>query len=402
VLLTDAVVVTPDRLVPGGTVVVEDGTIVDVVSRRYPPGPDVVDLAGRYLLPGLVDLHNDAIETAVAPRPGGRFPVDFALLHLDRALAAAGVTTQFHAVSFSERDIQAGRTLEIAAGYCRAIRGLRRSGEAAIDHQTLLRLDLRTAGALDAILTELDELRDGELPVISLNDHVPGQGQYRDAVAYARNVLRNRGEAPTEQGIAAIIAAGRERRASTAGLVEETLRRVAGQAARRRAILVSHDDDSPERVALMHRLGCRIAEFPVTVEAAAQARRCGMAIAMGAANAFRGGSLTGNAGALDLLGRGLVDILVADYAAPALLAALFRIVDLDLADLPAATRLVTANPAAAVGLLDRGTIGPGKRADLVAVEHRRGVPVPTATMVGGEWRLAATPFAAKPAPAGVA
>ena len=116
---------------------------------------------------------------------------------------------------------------------------------------------------------------------------------------------------------------------------------------------------------------------------------------MGAPNALRGGSLTGNASTLDLLARDLVDILVADYHAPALLMAVEKIVELRLLDLPAAVRLVTHNPAEAVGLTDRGAIDVGRQADLLIVEQLGGLPVVAATLVGGALRYAGAPFAAR-------
>jgi alpha-D-ribose 1-methylphosphonate 5-triphosphate diphosphatase len=190
------------------------------------------------------------------------------------------------------------------------------------------------------------------------------------------------------------LVARRLRRAEeTEDIVTTNLRRLAVEGPRRRLILVSHDDDTIERVDLMNDLGCRIAEFPITLEAAERAVHHGMSIAMGAPNALRGGSLTGNASALDLLARGLVHILVADYHAPALLAALFRAVDQNLTDLVAGARLLTLNPATAVGLTDRGAIEAGRRADLIVLERHAGIPVVDATLLAGTLRYTAGPFA---------
>jgi alpha-D-ribose 1-methylphosphonate 5-triphosphate diphosphatase len=316
-LLANADVVTPERVVAGGTVVVEDGRIADVEPRSYPSGPGVLDLGGRLLLPGLVDLHNDAIEREINPRPGAEFAPTFALLQLDRKLAAAGVTTEFHAVSFSERE-STGRSLEFAARLCEAVRELRAGNDATVEHHVLFRLDVRTPGSLDALLPALDG---ASAPLLSLNDHVPGQGQFRDLPAYRRYLTRFLAGEASEQRLDDLIEQGLRRAAATEHLVAETLTRVAAAAREHDMILMSHDDDTPERVDLMRGLGCEIAEFPLTVEAAARAAGGGMRTAMGAANAFRGGSLSGNVGALDLLARGLVDVLVADYYAPAMLAA---------------------------------------------------------------------------------
>ena len=95
-----------------------------------------------------------------------------------------------------------------------------------------------------------------------------------------------------------------------------------------------------------------------------------------------------------VLARGLVDILVADYHASSMLAATFQIVAQGLADLPAATRLVSDTPARAVGLTDRGAIVAGRRADLLVVEQHGGLPIVAATLLCGTTTYAGGPFAA--------
>jgi alpha-D-ribose 1-methylphosphonate 5-triphosphate diphosphatase len=223
---------------------------------------------------------------------------------------------------------------------------------------------------------------------------MPGQGQFNDLAAYRDYV---RGLFPAGTDDETLDRAVAERIDAAAALEAEAMaaaHRLADEGRRRRLILSSHDDDTPERVELMHSLGCTIAEFPITVAAAQRATDLGMVIAMGAPNAVRGGSLTGNASALDLLSRGLVDVLIADYHASSMLAAVFRIVELGILDLPAALRLVTATPARAVGLADRGTIAPGQRADLLIVEEYGGEPIVAATIARGVVSYLGGPFAA--------
>jgi N-acetylglucosamine-6-phosphate deacetylase len=54
-VFTNATLVLPDRLVPGGSLTVEDGRIAGVGPSRG--GPGATDLGGMYLCPGFVDLH---------------------------------------------------------------------------------------------------------------------------------------------------------------------------------------------------------------------------------------------------------------------------------------------------------------------------------------------------------
>ena len=395
-LLTNATIVAPDRVIAGGTVVVEDGLIAEIAERDYPAGPGTLDLGGRLVIPGIVDLHNDALEKEIAPRPRAAFEREFALLHLDRKLAAAGVTTEFHAVYFADRD-DIGRKVDHAGGVARSVAALRGAAHAAIDNQVLHRLDVRTAGALDSLLAALDF---AAIPFVSLNDHVPGQGQFNDLVAYRAYARSFIGGTPTEAQIDAVVAERVRKAVESEGLVTATLVAVAEAARARGLILSSHDDDTPERVDQMRDLGCTIAEFPITLAAAERARERGMSIAMGAPNALQGRSLSGNASALDLLARGLVDLLVADYHASSLLAAVFLIVARGLADLPTATRLVSLTPAEAVGLTDRGAIVAGRRADLLVVEEHGGLPIVAATFLCGAVSYAGGPFAAALANAG--
>src|SRR5215472_7510528 len=77
----------------------ETGTIADV-------GSDVgahrrIDASGLIVLPGIVDLHGDAFERQMMPRPGVDFALDIALVDSDRQALSNGITTVFHGVTWS-------------------------------------------------------------------------------------------------------------------------------------------------------------------------------------------------------------------------------------------------------------------------------------------------------------
>lgn len=93
-LLTNATIVSPDRVVDSGWVLVENGKIVSIGQDSYPQTPTVpqFDLSGSYLLPDLIDLHCDVIEKLVQPRPGVEIEVGIALHAADRRLLSCGVT----------------------------------------------------------------------------------------------------------------------------------------------------------------------------------------------------------------------------------------------------------------------------------------------------------------------
>ena len=158
---------------------------------------------------------------------------------------------------------------------------------------------------------------------------------------------------------------------------------VTSEYAKQPFVLASHDDDTPEKVEVMYSLGATVAEFPITNEAAARARELGMWITVGAPNIVRGGSTSGNSDAAELVSLGLTDIICADYHSPSLMLSVFRLVEMGLCTLPQAVKMVTANPAAAFGMADRGRVEVGLSADLALVQVVDGRPVVQAVTYRG-------------------
>jgi len=85
-----------------------------------------------------------------------------------------------------------------------------------------------------------------------------------------------------------------------------------------------------------------------------------------------------------MITRGLCDILASDYYYPAMLGAMVRLHADQVAPLHAVWKLVSANPAEAMGLTDRGHIVTGRRADLILLDWPEGhAPAPLRTWVSG-------------------
>jgi alpha-D-ribose 1-methylphosphonate 5-triphosphate diphosphatase len=119
-----------------------------------------------------------------------------------------------------------------------------------------------------------------------------------------------------------------------------------------------------------------IAEFPTTLEAARRSHEANLRVVMGAPNLVRGGSHSGNIAAETLAREGVLDILSSDYVPVSLLFGAFEIARrIEGYALPQALRTVTLNPARAAGLVDRGEIAAGKRADLVRVQVVNDMPL---------------------------
>lgn len=373
----DVRAVTPYGLVDGAVVVSEAGRIVEVGRGPAPAG--ALDGRGLLCLPGLVDAHTDGLEKEVAPRPTARFPEDFALLSFEGRVRAAGITTVFHGVSFEERS-EYNRSIALANRLCDVIHERGRAGtEVGVDHRILHRLEARSPVGLDALLDRVDESRAASpAPVVSFEDHSPGQGQFRDLDKFRAAI----DTAKLPAGMSADEFVDRQFAAAESRLVYRERSRVRlGELARAGEIrLLAHDLEDAAQVAESHGWGASVVEFPLTRDAAEEARRRELPVVLGAPNALRGGSHSGNVAARELVAAGLCTALASDYLPATMLAAAFRLAD-GACDLPAAVRLVTAGPARAIGLADRGRLEPGSRADIVLVDDRGSWPE-----VRGVWR----------------
>jgi len=372
--LSDFRVVLGDRVVPRGSVRIADGLIAEIVGAPVPAAAMHGD--GLLLLPGFIDMHGDMIEREVEPRPNVRMPIELGLRDLDRRLKVSGVTTGYAAVSFNPKSAYGHlRSYEHSKEMLRALKALRPMLK--VDHRVHARFEINYPNALE-VVGEL--IADGTVDLVSLTDHTPGQGQYRDLEALKRRTAREQGLTADEAEVA-VQARIDEKRGQT-GDVQAALAAIARLCAAHRIALASHDDDTPQKVALMQSLGATISEFPVTIEAAREARARGLAVAMGAPNALRGESYSGNLSARAAHAAGLLDILAADYHPSAILPALLILGQNDPGGLAGAARLATSNPARALGLADRGAIEAGLRADLVIADDQ-GVGHVRATFCNG-------------------
>jgi alpha-D-ribose 1-methylphosphonate 5-triphosphate diphosphatase len=368
--LTGARVVLADQVLEDGAVLIDDGSIA-AINPESSGRARAVPLDGRTLLPGLIDLHCDALEKEVEPRPNVFFPLDFAVSQADKRNAANGITTVFHAISFAHDELGV-RNNHVAADVARAVHQF--GAHALVDNRVHCRYEITDATGL-AVLQDL--LADGDVDLLSVMDHTPGQGQFKSLDAYRKFLSRT--YAKSEDEADAVIQRKLDETRHAYGRLEVLV----GEALDHGVPVASHDDDSPERVSTMAGLGARLSEFPVNVDTARAARAAELHTIVGAPNILRGRSQSGSMRALDAIEEGVADCLCADYSPPALLGAVFHLADRGFLDLASAVRLVSRNPARAVGLGDRGVIAPGRRADLIAVERVGDTVHPTHVWVHG-------------------
>jgi alpha-D-ribose 1-methylphosphonate 5-triphosphate diphosphatase len=294
-----------------------------------------------------------------------------ALLDTDRQLAANGITTAFHGLTWSwEPGLRGTRVgSELIETVTRLAPAL------ACEHRWHLRFE---AFNLDGLAAAVALLETGCIGLLAINDHTPAMAAaadkpsgnignaYRALVpvaefnALAKAVHARAGEVPA--GLARLAAAAR-----TAGVP-----------------ILSHDDATPDERRRLRELGAAICEFPRNRETAEAARGHGEPVIMGAPNVLRGRSQFGWLAAGEAAADGLCTVLASDYYYPAMLQAPYRLAREGGLGLGEAWQLVSANAARAAGLTDRGALLAGSRADLVVVEDDAGLPPRiTATIVAG-------------------
>ena len=315
-----------------------------------------VDLSGFLVLPGIVDLHGDGFERHLAQRRGAMKQLDAGLVATEAELAANGITTavlaQFvsweggmRGLEFAKRVFTAIR--DVSPGLVTDLRAQLRFETHLLDHYADL------PGWLDA----------WGVRYIVFNDHLP-----HDRLDAGKLPRRLNGQA---------LKAGRSPEKHHAYMrelheqgpsVPAALEALCPQLARQGVQMGSHDDATAETRAWWRARGVSIAEFPEALPAAEAAHAGGDQVLMGAPNVVRGGSHNGNLSAIDVISMGYVNGIASDYHYPSPRRAALMLADSGVCSMAQAWHLVSAGPAQVLGLEDRGTLAPGKRADIVILD----------------------------------
>ncbi|MFY4813684.1 alpha-D-ribose 1-methylphosphonate 5-triphosphate diphosphatase [Haloarcula sp. AONF1] len=367
-LISGGTVVTPTSEIENGTVVFSDGKIVSVEAESH-DSPDI-DATGKYVLPGLVDLHGDDIERHLFPRAGERVDTTVALDRCDIANASAGVTTKYHAIAFEDIPDD-NRSIELARRLAEHIRDFNYETGARIDNRLHMRCELTNETAVDAVSQEIQSGGD----LVSLVSHIPGTGQFA-----GENTLTQRYNLP--DGVSESSLQSLETRRNGVSEIEliSRAREITELASDRNIPVASHDDETVSSVDNAAAIGVDISEYPLSHRVAQRATELNLGVAMGAPNVVRGGSLWDGPDASQAIRDGVVDILCSDFRPQSLLSSVFTETGDSLKD---RVLRVSTVPAAAAGLYDRGRLECGARADLIIVDPD---PVPSIarTYVAGD------------------
>jgi alpha-D-ribose 1-methylphosphonate 5-triphosphate diphosphatase len=374
-------IVTENEVLENCTVVIEKDRIAELLpsGRRLGIRSEDrrLDAAGGYVMPGFVDIHSDYIETVASPRPTALMDFETSVHEAQRMLMVHGITTIYHSLSLIGADAFSAKSIRHGDNIGRMIANIAaaRASDHLIRNKLHLRFEIDNAGKVEELRNYLES---GVVDLLSFMDHTPGQGQYRSLETYCKTVraYNNMSEAQLQHLI--------EGHMNKEVLTLEAIRELAKLAQDKGIVIASHDDDSVEKVDLIHDLGFAISEFPITPEAAKEAKRMGMFTVGGSPNVLLGASHSGNLNIAEAILENAIDILCSDYYPAALLQSVFKMVRRHRVPLAEMVAMVSLNPAKAVKLDHTiGSIEPGKKADVLIVREIDSLPYVATCMVDG-------------------
>jgi alpha-D-ribose 1-methylphosphonate 5-triphosphate diphosphatase len=368
-VISNANIVTAHSIIVNGKIVIKDDLIDDLIVGEYKnSGNDIVeiDANGSYVIPGIIDIHTDAIDTEICPRGGADLPIDVAFYELEKRMCSSGITTVFHSMHLGyvvAEKMQ--RSKYSRSEIFQKVYELSKKSQ-LINHKIHLRYEIT---GVDDYQKCFDLINEGMIDLFSFMDHTPGQGQMSREF-FMEYAMRKKGMSETE--------AGKEfdRLNKLERIEGERLEKLTEFLHENNIIIASHDDDHIDKVNYNNSLGIKICEFPINTETAKHATELNMWVVGGASNILRGGSTGNNLHVQKAIEQGIVNTLCSDYYPPSMLYSVFKLVNESNLGLSEAINLVTLNPAKAAGIDNyTGSIEVGKKADLLIVQLQNELPV---------------------------
>lgn len=339
---------------------------------------DIIDCTGKFIMPGLIDIHSDVIENIIVPRKGVVFNNYTALCEIDKELANQGITTMYHSISIANSTIcNRKRTLSVNQMIAIGDDISKYSEEMLINHRFHARLELNTIEAYPEILKRL---KNGVIHELSLMNHTPGQGQYSSLEVFKVEIRKQYGDISAKR-VDEII-----RECQNKPLLSQIqIQNILKIAQKNNIPIAFHDVELEMQLRFMKENGIKICEFPLNLDIAKKAHEQGFYNLVGAPNIMKNGSHNKNIAALELIKAGYAQIICSDYYTPALLQSIFIIAQNTNIPLYETVKYLTLNPAIALGIHDEyGSIAVGKRADIIIVSNDAPIPRVCKVIVNGK------------------
>ncbi|MGL4862022.1 MAG: alpha-D-ribose 1-methylphosphonate 5-triphosphate diphosphatase [Cetobacterium sp.] len=365
-------IVTPEKIIEG-MIYINEGKIEKIVEGKIPLLEDyykIIDAAGKWVLPGIIDCHSDAVELELQPRPTSIFSMNIAFGELEKKLIASGITTMYHSLSISKSIFGEEKVKK----YYRTPKGVdelsswiqKNRENSLINHKLHIRYEIDNIEGTEQIK---DLIKDGRVDQLSIMDHTPGQGQFRNLEKYKKVIAAYR-ECSEAEAMEFIEESMDKERMST-----EEIQDMVKFARIHNIPVASHDDDLSQKIDLIAPWDVKISEFPITLEVAKYAKKMGMYTVMGAPNILLGGSHSGNLSAETAINNEVVDILCSDYYPASILHSIFYMGKKGKC-MKEMVKLASLNPAKALNIDHlTGSLEVGKVADILLVEEKEELPI---------------------------
>ncbi|QQD84951.1 phosphonate metabolism protein PhnM [Jeotgalicoccus sp. ATCC 8456] len=380
-IITNGSVITESEVLENHAVIIEQDKIQNIIPMselELTSDEEVIDAEGGYVSPGFIDIHSDYIEGIIAPRPTTVMDFNIGIKESERILSSHGITTMFHSLSIYKEDLFGHKPVRQPENVNKLIHAIHRTHneERLIRHRMHARFELDAVEMKDTIM---DHLENERVHLLSIMDHTPGQGQYRDIETY-RHTMKGYQNITDEEIDRQI-----DEKRQMDRLSIEDMKELAALAKSKNVAVASHDDDTIEKIDFNECLDTTISEFPIKMEVAKYANNKGLYTLAGAPNIMLGGSHSGNLNAKDAILENCISILCSDYYPAAMLHSVFKLhneADYPLVD---AFKLITINPAKAVQMDEEiGSLETGKKADINIIRLHDDYPTITECIVNGK------------------
>jgi alpha-D-ribose 1-methylphosphonate 5-triphosphate diphosphatase len=319
-----------------------DGRVTDIAEGVAP--------ADVLLVPGGVDLHLDNLVERRRPRATVSLDYEAVISVLDVECAAAGIATVCVAARCEESP-RKGIAIADATVLAAVIEKL--APFLCCDWRIHARVELTDENSVHALRAVLAS--SSRVALISMIETSVERSRFSSLAATRAFYSQDWGV--TEAEVEEVFTVDPVRLSRIADRREE----VAAIALEDDIVLATHDDRTTEHIEQGFDHGARVAEFPLTMEAARRADELGMTVVLGAPNAVRGRSTSaGNLLAADAVAAGVCDVLCSDYLPSALQSAPHALARDGSMQLSNAIDLVSSKPAAVLGL-PKATIEVGTR-----------------------------------------
>ena len=264
ICIYNAQIILPEKVVKGH-ILIEGNKISEVMESDFPKikcysDNTMIDAEGCYVMPGIIDLHSDAIEKEIQPRPNTLFPIDMSFYELEKKLAVSGITTMYHSLTLS--DEWGVRNTDMVLEVINSINKFKRA-RSMINHKIHLRYELTF---LDGVSVLEGLIRAKSIDFMSYMDHTPGQGQFKDAALLKDFTIQQHGK--NDQEVDEMIDRVIENQTKIDWLKLIGLAKVAKNLG---ISLAFHDDDTRGKIDILLACDGKVSEFPINLETAVYA-----------------------------------------------------------------------------------------------------------------------------------